>query len=376
MEVEKMKNFILWKVFLQNYSKKSLSFSTNNSGYTLIEALTSVMIGGIVLGASLGGFLSIKELMFGDRVKTDINQRLRTVFSTIGPDIQQTGEGLISNPNLPAVVVAQQTLPGPITTSEISIRKADLIGSLTLCTDLTNGTTNPVNVIDDPATPPTPAPPPGCEVTDSDNNGWPDNIEIWQGKKTENGGTIKAFIFDSTTGNYEFFDYINEQTRLAGSTMTPSAGNTPDEVNLTTNSHIWQNTYLAGSSVIYLLEERKYEVNNNTLQLVVNGTDTFNLIESIENIDITVYLQESLGADIYACKIIPPTVASDCPPDPANPGAPAYIPSNYTWAQIKSVKVDVVAQPSSSAPVNATNNLSSDDLTLSQEFFPRNRLSF
>ena len=372
-----MKNFILWKVFLQNYSKKSLSFSTNNSGYTLIEALTSVLIGGILLGASLGGFLSVKELMFGDRVKTDINQRLRTVFSTIGPDIQQTGEGLVSNPNIPALTVAQQTIPGTSDqTSEITIRKADLIGSLTLCTDLTNGTTNPVNVIDDPATPPTPAPPPGCEVTDSDNDGWPDNIGTWQGKKTENGGSIKAFIFDSVTGNNEFFTYTGEQSLLAGTAMTPSAGNTPDEVNLTTNSHIWQNSYLAGSSVIYLLEERKYEVNNNTLQLVINGTDTFDLIESIEKLDITTYLQESLGADIYACTIIPPTVAGDCPPDPANPSAPAYNPANYSWAQIKSVKVDVVAQPSASAPVNATNNLSSDDLTLSQEFFPRNRLSF
>lgn len=146
--------------------------------------------------------------------------------------------------------------------------------------------------------------------------------------------------------------------------MTPSGGTEPYVVNLTTNTHTWANDYSASTTAIYLFDESTYKVTNNTLQLIRNG-EVFDLVEDIEKLDITAIIQENPTATEYECKTINLTEV-DCDP--------TFSIDDYTWNLIKSLDVEVTALP----PQDKGNfaKLTEDDLTLSQQFLPRNRLNF
>lgn len=346
-----MKKFTQYKLILHNCKDSERL----DKGFTLIEVISTLLMGSIILGAAFSGFFQIKEFFGKDKLSVDVNQRLRTAFQSIGPDLQQLGEG-VSNKEFPAVALSTNN-----DTSEITIRRGGL-EPLTLCADITAGSTDPVTVLDKSFT----SSPACISVNDENKDGWPDMVKDWQNLR--NGNTVRAYILDTTTNKGEFFEYNGEETLdSSGGTMTPSAGTPPTEpheVNLTTNTHTWANDYSAATSAIYLFNESTYKVTNNTLQLIRNG-EVFDLVEDIEKLDITAILQENVSATPSNCKTIDLTGVKDC--DPAFSGT-------YTWNLIKSMEVKITANP----PQDKANlaNLTKDDLSLTQQFLPRNRLNF
>lgn len=343
-----MKKFTLYRLILHNCKDKS----NLEKGFSLIEAISTLLMGSIILGAALSGFFQIKEFFGKDKLTTDVNQRLRTAFQSIGPDLQQMGEN-VSNKEFPAVALSTNN-----GTSEITIRRGGL-EPLTLCDDISANSTDSVAVLDKSLTTS-----PACiSVNDSNNDGWPDTVKEWQNFR--NGNTVRAYIVDTSTNKGEFFEYNGEETlNSGGTTMTPSGGTEPDIVNLTTNSHTWANDYSAGTTAIYLFDESTYKVTNNTLQLIRNG-EVFDLVEDVEKLDITAIIQENVSATPSECKTIDLTGVSNCNPS---------FSGDYTWNLIKSLDVEVTAL----APQDKGNfaKLSAEDLTLSQQFLPRNRLNF
>ncbi|BAQ64566.1 hypothetical protein GM3709_1331 [Geminocystis sp. NIES-3709] len=331
----------------------------------MMEAISTLLIGSVILGFAFNGFFSMRQIFISDKAKVDANQRLRTIFTTIGPDIQQTGEGLISDPKLPAIEISEQNIGSTtVKTSEIIVRKAVVPSSLNVCQSITAGTTSIVNVIDNISTDTT------CRVNDfQPEDGWPDTVKIWQGLRQNKGGSIRAYIYDGN-GNGEFFNYTGEETKDSGGTaMTPAAGTKPEKVNITTGGHTWLRDYPFGS-FIYLMEERRFRVQDEKLQLIVNNSETFDITEDVEKLEIKAILQKEAGGTQYVCKKIPPTVTTDCSPNFPDPA------TEYSWAQIKTIDVTAKILPGENTNNQSTGTLTQEDLSLTQQFFPRNRLSF
>ena len=362
-----MKNFILFKAFSLTYNSRQGRPNQRNSGFTFPEVIASIVMSSIILASAFGGFFSIREIFARDKVKLDVNQRLRTVFATMGPDIQQTGEGLVSDPKFPVLLITEENIPSTtIKTSEIVLRKTLLPLSLYTCEDITAGNSDPVMVMDEGSTES------ACKVSLHDSqpvDGWPDGVKKWQDRRNNKGGDIRAYIYDSDTGKGEFFDYSGEETKDSdGNTITPSDTNPAYTLTLQSNGgHTWQNDYPVGS-VIYLMEERRYRVKDNKLQLVVNDSETSDLVENVKKLEVKAILSEEKNGTEYECKVIPPT--ANCTPTFPNPT------TNYSWAQIKFIDITAKLSPGEDSNSNTVGNLQEEDLELSQRFFPRNSLSF
>lgn len=346
-----MKKYTLYKAILHNCKDNHQT----EKGFTLIEAISTLLMGSIILGAAFSGFFQIKQFFGKDKLAVDVNQRLRTAFQTMGPDLQQIGEG-IGNKEFPAIALSTNN-----GTSEITIRRGGLT-PLTLCRDLKAGSTDVPKVLDGNVTTL-----PACvSPNDNDNDGWPDVVKQWQNHR--NGNTVKAYILDTASNKGESFEYNGEETfNLAGVSITPSPGIVPTIVQLKTNNHTWQNDYKAGTTAIYLFDEKTYKLTDNTLQLIVNG-EVFDLVEDIEKLEIKASLQKDVGDTPAKCKTIDLTGVRDC--------APAF-GGIYTWDLIKSIDVTIKAQPPQDKGQGfAAKQLTDDDLTLSQQFLPRNRFNF
>lgn len=343
-----MKKYTQFKLILHNCKDKN----NLDKGFTLIEVLSTLLMGSIILGVAFSGFFQIKEFFSKDKLTTDVNQRLRTAFQIMGPNLQQLGEG-VNNREFPAVTLSTNN-----GTSEITIRRGGL-EALTLCADLEANSSDSVTVLDKSF-----ISSPACvSVNDNNGDGWPDPVKNWANFR--NGNTVRAYILDTATNKGEFFEYKGEETLdSSGASMTPSSGTEPDIVKLTTNSHTWANDYSAGSTAIYLFNESTYKVTNNILQLILNG-EVFDLVEDIDKLDIKAILQENVSAPEYKCYTINLTEVN-CDP--------AFSVEDYTWNQIKTLKVEITALPPQDK--GYLEKLDNKNLTLSQEFLPRNRLSF
>jgi len=136
---------------------------------------------------------------------------------------------------------------------------------LRLCRDLSLGQTE--IYIGEPFYTP---PPPGCtEVSDDDGDLWPDNLQDWKEHRAANGPEVRAYIWDPVNRRGEFFDFVNEDK---------------DELTLESAGSAWVNSYSKLDNCrIYLLEERRYRLSGDTLQLILNNDDSdpVNLLDSV-----------------------------------------------------------------------------------------------
>ena len=358
----------------------------------MLELLIGLIAGSVILTSALGGFNTLRQLFVRDTVKTDINQRLTIAFGSLGPDIQQAGEGLTNDVNFPVIEVTNDA-----DGSTITIRKADLIGFLPLCEDATSGATTEINIIDEPDNPTTPDPLVDCPASyASDDDGFPDDLFQWRQKRINAGGTIRAYIYDSVEESGQFIQFTGEETlNSSGASImvVDGDGTDPpvraDTINMLVNADL-DTTYERGTSVIYLLEERTYQVDNtnDTFQLTINdedGVQTLDLLESIERMDISIagtFIEElSNGTTIvedYQCTIVPPvSVSNDCEARDPNASLSQFDqPEEYNWSQIESVDVTIVSEIPDGSPTNIDDTVKIEDRTSLQKFTIRNRLSF
>lgn len=385
-----MKLYIQQKLFILQYNTKNNKPSKLNpetSGFTILEVIVTTIIGLLMISGGMGGFMMIQEIVRSDNGKIDINQRLSSVLSTMGPDLQQMGEGLVNNAELPALEIKRRIITGTTQkTSIVTTRRTLLPIQLSACdadTDITtmppeimitSGSSDPIKVMDEEDLNG------GCKPSQNDNDpkdGWPDNVKKWRDKRVSEGGTLSAYIYNAGGANGgiakgEFFDYIGEDTDVD---PKPTGGNPPTEpkrpteVKLEMNSHTWQNNYNK-YDLVYLIDDRTYEVlDNGTLRLTTRTGETFDVAEGIDRLEVTAILQKIDGTTEYKCPLIPPS-SGNC-------GI-----SDYNWSDVKYIEVKVVAIDPTDNPelarnkVTSTPKLKPEDLTMTQRFLPRNRLSF
>jgi len=228
------------------------------AGYTLIEVLVSSVLLLIVV-ALVGGHVNFQKKTFVDgALRSRLNQNLRGTLDIVGTDIRIGGE------NLPLAFPSFLITDGGTSSDQLSVRRAVLEDALPLCVAIAAGSsTTTLTVADNALT--TPA---GCGYTGNKTI-----YDRWSTYRTQQGGSIKAYIFNLTTRDGEFFDY-NAETDLTTKLQLRRPG----------GSAAFTYSYPAGTSVLYVLEEWKYQVQNDELQVIQNG-DSASPLTVMFNVD-------------------------------------------------------------------------------------------
>lgn len=316
-----VKQYITLKQFTRNL----------DSGFTLVELLVSMVVATIVISMAFSAVLYNRRLYVEDQARINVNQNLRAAMDFIGTDIKQAGER-ITDANFPVIRITGG--------SELVLRRRLDFPILPVCQAIAVSSTNRVFAASSAATPP-----PGCNpLPDSNSDGYRDNLEAWRNYRCKQDNvtgcqgnileTVKAFIYDGN-GNGEYFDYVGEN------------GTTFELQKLATNP-AWQYAYTTGAGGIYLLEERKFNLLNNILQLSIDGKTPQKLVNQLSTFEVKAVLQSN----------------------PTGSGKGTFPETGDRWQQINSINVNLTAI----APPEQL-NIKTSRLTASEKFFPRNALS-
>jgi type IV pilus assembly protein PilW len=239
-------------------------------GFTLVELLVALAVGGLVLGGALAITLATRGMVWSDQARTRIHQDLRASIDLIGIDVRQAGE------RLPGDFPAVELVDGGGPPDRLVLRRNLLDVVLPLCETLTAGE------VDDEIRiagggPPIPR---GCNpVPDSDGDGWPDNVGQWRSWRLAQGGAMRAYLFNPISREGEWL--VNDDD---GSTAEFLANGTGAG---------WAHDYPADQLCrIYVLEERVYEMSADVLQAKA-GDDLavpFNLAGDLIGFEVRAHL--------------------------------------------------------------------------------------
>lgn len=294
--------------------RSTLSSLNSDRGFTLLELLVTSFLGLVITALCLSA-TTVNRYNFGkDLVRLRMNQNLRGSMDLITMDGKLAGENL--GQGFPALEVVNGTSGA---TDEIVFRRNLVNEVLPLCTTITTGSTNrniyfavPGNVA-------------GCGYS-----GQTQAFNSWKSYRTSNGNSVDAFIYDTATKTGEFFTY---QTETDGGTS----------YYLTRNPVTWSHTYSVGSAAVYILEEWRYKVASNMLQVIQNrdSANPLNVSFNISDFQVVVTMQDGTTKTAFTT---------------ADP-----------WTSISTVQVTVTGSDHYAG--NTTTK------TLSTQFFPRNILS-
>lgn len=185
---------------------------------------------------------TVRNAFVHDVARTRLQQDVRSALDLIGTNVRQAGEGFTGA--FPAIEVTDGASGGP---DELVLRRVILSDKPNVCTAVAANSSRG-NIFFTNATPT-----PGCAY--SSNGG---TYNAWRTHRLAKGGQVKAYIFNTATKQGEFFTYRGEN-------------NSGSAYNLVTASGTWGNAYPVGSSQLYVLEEWRYRLGGDELELVENG---------------------------------------------------------------------------------------------------------
>ena len=296
-----------------------MSGKHRQSGFTIVELMVASTIGLMIVALSMGGVVSNRDTYQFDLARTTLNQNLRSAIDLIGMNTRIAGENLASS--FPAIELTNGTAGA----SDEFIMRRNLVDEvLNLCQTITagSGTTSLYFAIT--------AATPGCVYG---NNTF--NFTSWQNWRQSHDNSVKGYLYNISTKQGEFFDYISEVDSGV-------------EYYVRAAPHTWSYTYTTGSSAIYLLEEWKVKLLDNPL--------TPDILQVEENMDTTNPLNIIWGVSDFQVSIN------------LNDGTNVTsFDRTQNWANIASIEVSITGSDSFKQR-NITN-------TLTSRFFPRNVLS-
>lgn len=231
-------------------------------GYSLIEMMVAMVIT-LVITASVSGNINFQKRTFTEgAIRSRLNQNLRGTLDIIGTDIRIAGENLPMG--FPAILITDGV------SDELAIRRSLLDDALPVCINIDAGQINPTITVASDA-----VGVPGCSV-----NGIQTTFNRWNTFRNQQGGSLRVYAFNLTTKNGEYFT-INNQVN-GGSTLTLSKSGT------TTFAY----SYPAGSSVIYVLEEWRYRLLGDELQVLQDGDseNPLTVMFGVSNFSVTARL--------------------------------------------------------------------------------------
>lgn len=244
-------------------ARSSLS---SDRGFTITEMLVASFIGAMVLVPILSSSIAYRNILGKDMARTRLNQNLRGALDIIGTDIRVGGENLTST--FPAIEVVNGTGSNP---DELIVRRNLLDEVLPVCQSLSAGSTSAnmyFAVTGNVA---------GCAYSGHTNN-----YNAWRSYRIAQGGTVKGYIFNTSTRQGEFFNYASETNTGTQYYVTRSGATA------------FANAYPVGGAAMYILEEWRYRVSGGLLQIVQNRVTAtpYNVAYDISNLQVTVTLQD------------------------------------------------------------------------------------
>lgn len=242
-----------------------------HKGFTFIELLLAAALSLLVLGSFVLLAGAQRRLFERDEQRVSANQNARAALDLLNADLRQAGERLPIN--FPALEVRQQG-------TELIIRRNLLDIALAVCDrNGINGNQDNIPVADrNPPRNPDPAYLEACTYKDLDNNGFDDRIDAWRAYRCSMDGNpgcnrnpneiARAYIYDPVRRVGEWFDYDAEDS----SGFKIHKGNTQH----------WQYSY-GPLARLYVLEERRYYLQNSLLNMQENGRTVWPLVADIRS---------------------------------------------------------------------------------------------
>ncbi len=242
------------------------SRSCTEHGFTLLELLVAAALGLLITALALSTTLATRSVLGRDTVRTRLNQDLRGSLDVMGADIREAGENLASS--FPAVEITDGANGDPDT---LTVRRNLLAEVLTLCQDITSGSTNTQVVYA------TSGSVSGCVLSGQDHN-----YNVWKSYRTSNQGAVKAFIYDTAAKTGEFFTYGDETRSYTQYALVRTGGGS------------WGHTYPAGSSAIYILEEWQYSLSGEMLKVTQDRdpSSAYNVAFDVTDFQVRALMQD------------------------------------------------------------------------------------
>lgn len=350
-----------------------------NLGISLTELLVSSVVASIVISATMGGAMFSRQLYTQDGARTQVNQTLRSSMDMVGADVQQAGESMRRvDPTFPIIQLQQD--PNNTGSSILTMRRNELL-PIPVCANLGNFSTDPPTAggsiqnitifTRDPDRTDDIVPPGNCaELEDeTDSNSAPmvdDILNRLEAQRVEQGGTLRLYLYDGDGGG----QFVDISTSINNNPL-----NANDDIRyLSINATTGQKPYAAGAARLYVLTERRYQLNNGSLQLTINNGQPQTIVSGIQRFQV---LARSNGATAGAALI---ERTSFChliatPTPCVDTSAPAAL-QNHAWSEINHLQVTMLATNAVDAGSLITGKETQASRTLVEQFFPRNVMSF
>lgn len=290
--------------------------SLGEEGFTLTELMVSTFLGAIILGMAAGSATLNRRVFVDDVVRVRVMQNTRGAMDIIGTDLRIGGENLPSG--FPAFLI-EDGGAGPDT---LTVRRNLKEEVLKVCSPLTAGSADRYVYFADSSTTS------GCIYGDNEFA-----YNEWHEHRVAQGGTIKAYVFNTSTKIGEFFNVSADEDTGTTLAILKSESDPP-----------WANSYDTTGSNVYILEEWRYEVSDNLLQVIQDGDELnpLNVMFGVDDFQVNVILTDNTLTNTFA--------ATD------------------SWSQIRLIEISLTG--SEEAVGKAISR------TVTSRFLPRNILSF
>lgn len=312
-------NILMLKQFIQNLSKtrnvNDVEDSIHAGGFTVLELLVTLLVGMLVMVIGFSTLITVRGAFVDDIRRISSNQNSRGALDIIGIATREAGENL--DPHFPAVEIQQDG-----ENSILVIRRNLLDEVLKLCTAIDQGSSNTQIFFAVPGTKQ------GCIRTDQIHN-----YSAWNAFRIKSNGNVRAYIYDSSTKEGEFFDYNSEV-------------DTGSSLYLVSSAHTWAHDYTDTSGAVYILEEWRFVMNGDLLQVIENGQNDnpLNIAHGFQKFHAEIMLSNNSVVNTFT--------------------------KDNNWTNIKGVRVSIKgAEVSTAKGKNTYSNV------VSAQFFPRNILS-
>lgn len=211
------------------------------AGMSLLELLIASTIGlGLTALVSVN-FISLKRSVRYDVQRTELLQNLRSALDIITINAKLTGE------NLPAVFPALEVVDNGSNPDELVFRRNRRDEILKVCDTLLKNSNAPLTFGRAGTTP-------GCVYTDQVRNG-----TVWTEYLSEQQGTGLAYLYDPVKQSGQFFRFDAVVDSGSEWYLTLASGER------------WAERYNVGQAAAYILEEWRFSLSGDVLQLVENG---------------------------------------------------------------------------------------------------------
>jgi len=242
-------------------------------GFTLIELLVVLLLGTMIVGMTVQLSFANQKLYRKDVVRSRLNQNLRSALDIIGIDAREAGENLTSI--FPAFEIVNGAAGAP---DELILRRNLLAEVLNGCVTLaqsTSGASLQFALAGSVSS--------ACIYANQTQS-----FDAWQAHRLAEGGVAPAYVFDSVLRLGQWINYESE---------TDSGTNYFINFPAVT----WTANYPVGSTGVYLIEEWRYRVQGDYLQLIINGDDAtpYNVVFGVSDLQIRGLMQDGTAVETF-----------------------------------------------------------------------------